>query len=106
MLLLAIQPRIKFSTPRQHSEGTLRTRGKREIAQLLYCLHNQCVAEDIEIALGRANRDMLDDDEKARIRQEEIFRSEIRREIEASKPKKRLSARVWTCLNSSFALWF
>ena len=50
---------------------------------------------------------MLNDDEKTRIRQEEIFRSEIRREIEASKPQQPLRARLWTWLNSSsLALWF
>jgi hypothetical protein len=48
---------------------------------------------------------MLTEDEKSRIRAEEIFRSEVRCELEARKaspPQQRL----WTLLNSSFALWF
>ena len=49
---------------------------------------------------------MLKQDEQTRIRDEELFRQEVRRELEASKPKKSAGAQFWSLLNSSFALWF
>lgn len=48
---------------------------------------------------------MLTEEEKARIRYEEIFRTAVRREIEANEPRSR-PERFWRFLNSSFALWF
>ncbi len=48
---------------------------------------------------------MLSEEEKSRIRSEEIFRAEVRRELEAKAPPARPN-RIWTLLNSSFALWF
>jgi hypothetical protein len=44
---------------------------------------------------------MLTEGEKIRIRNEEVFRTEVCRELEAKKPRS-----LWTLLNSSFALWF
>lgn len=49
---------------------------------------------------------MLHEMEKDRIRDEEIFRQEIRREIEELKPNDSGGKRIWSLLNSSFALWF
>ncbi|HEV2133715.1 MAG TPA: hypothetical protein VGR47_05580 [Terracidiphilus sp.] len=49
---------------------------------------------------------MLQIDEKNRIRDEEIFRQEIRREIEVLKTNSSSGKRIWSLLNSSFALWF
>lgn len=49
---------------------------------------------------------MLNEEEKARIRAEEIFRSEIRRELETHMPPPSRRERLWLLLNSSFALWF
>jgi hypothetical protein len=48
---------------------------------------------------------MLEDREKKEIRAEEIFRAEVRRELEASRPRLSRSERLWALLNSSFALW-
>src|SRR5579862_4598115 len=48
---------------------------------------------------------MLTDDEKARIRAEEIFRLEVNRELAASKPRGSLRERSWAFLNSSLGLW-
>jgi hypothetical protein len=48
---------------------------------------------------------MLTEEEKIRIRDEEIFRTEVRHELEAIKPRSRRQ-RFWALLNSSFALWF
>ena len=48
---------------------------------------------------------MLSEEEKGRIRTEEIFRAEVRRELEGKEPSSR-AKRFWTFLNSSFALWF
>ncbi len=49
---------------------------------------------------------MLTDEEKSRIRLEETFRLEVRRELEATAPRPTLAARGWSLLNSSFVLWF
>jgi hypothetical protein len=48
---------------------------------------------------------MLTEEEKIRIRDEEVFRTEVRHELEARKPRSR-PERTWAFLNSSFALWF
>ena len=44
--------------------------------------------------------------DKARIRAEEIFRDEVRRQIEADKGKNSAQDNLWSILNSSFAVWF
>ncbi len=44
--------------------------------------------------------------DKERIRAEEIFRDEVRRQIEADSAKKSAQDSLWSILNSSFALWF
>jgi hypothetical protein len=49
---------------------------------------------------------MLSDEERIRIRAEEIFRFEIRRELDATRPRPPLRERLWSLANSSFALWF
>lgn len=49
---------------------------------------------------------MLKEEEKALIRAEEIYRLEVRRELEASKPHPSRRAQLWLFLNSSIALWF
>jgi hypothetical protein len=49
---------------------------------------------------------MLTEEERTRIRAEEIFRLEVCRELEASKPRRSRRERLWSLLNSSFALWF
>jgi hypothetical protein len=48
----------------------------------------------------------LSEEEKNRIRDEEVFRQEIRRELEAGAPQKTRGKKIWALLNSSFALWF
>jgi len=48
---------------------------------------------------------MLTEEEKSRVRAEEIFRAEILRDLQANKPRSN-HQRLWTLLNSSFALWF
>jgi len=48
---------------------------------------------------------MLQEEEKTRIRAEEVFRQEVRREIEDRAPKPSKGKRVWSILNSSFALF-
>jgi hypothetical protein len=48
---------------------------------------------------------MLTEKEKSRIRAEEIFRAEVRQELEAKRAPSH-APRIWTFLNSSFALWF
>jgi hypothetical protein len=47
----------------------------------------------------------LNEDDKARIRAEEIFRGEVHLELEAQRPPKPWHERVWSLLNSSFMLW-
>ena len=49
---------------------------------------------------------MLTDEERTRIRAEEIFRLEVCRELEANKHRLSRRERLWSLLNSSFALWF
>ncbi len=49
---------------------------------------------------------MLTEEEKTRIRAEEIFRLETRQELEASKPRPSRRERLWSLANSSFAVWF
>jgi hypothetical protein len=49
---------------------------------------------------------MLLEEEKERIRAEELFRHEIRREIESKSSKHSRGKRLWLLLNTSFALWF
>ena len=46
----------------------------------------------------------MTDDEKEKIRKEEIFRQEVRTQIESTPPPTR-SARAWKFLNSPFGLW-
>lgn len=48
---------------------------------------------------------MLDEKERARIREEEIFRSEVRKELspKAFSPSRR--ERIWAFLNSTFGFW-
>lgn len=48
---------------------------------------------------------MLTDEEKTRIRAEEIFRDEVRRELGEKEHPSR-AQRIWKILNSSLALWF
>jgi hypothetical protein len=48
---------------------------------------------------------MLPEEEKNRIRAEEIFRYEVRREIEARRPKDSNGKRLWSLLNSTFGVW-
>jgi len=45
----------------------------------------------------------MTEEEKARIRAEEIYRAEVRREFESNQAKH---SQLWFLLNSSFALWF
>lgn len=49
---------------------------------------------------------MLSDEEKTRIKSEEIFRHEIQREIEKQHGKKSKWAAVSSIMNSAFLLWF
>lgn len=49
---------------------------------------------------------MLLEENKTRIRAEEIFRQEVRREIESRKTEHSRGKQFWSLLNSSFALWF
>ena len=44
--------------------------------------------------------------EKAQIRAEEIYRSEVEKEIAAQAPPASQNHRLWALLNSSFTLWF
>jgi hypothetical protein len=47
---------------------------------------------------------VLNDDEKVRVREEEIFRDEVRTDLEKQK-RKTGARRVWSVLNSAFMLW-
>lgn len=47
----------------------------------------------------------LSDDEKRRIRQEELFRSDIRKELAPAPAAVQPTSRIWTVINSSFGLW-
>lgn len=48
---------------------------------------------------------MLAEEDRARIRAEEIFRLEVRRELEASQPRPSRRQRLGSWVNSSFGLW-
>jgi hypothetical protein len=48
---------------------------------------------------------MLTEDDKKRIREEEIYRQEVRREIEGEKPSPARSQRLWEVVNKPFVLW-
>jgi hypothetical protein len=48
---------------------------------------------------------MLTEEERTRIRAEEIFRLEVRGELEASKPRSSRRQRLGSWVNSSFGLW-
>ncbi len=49
---------------------------------------------------------MLSKEDEDRIRAEEIFRSEVQREIQAGQNKKGLLANLFKFFNSSFGIWF
>ncbi len=49
---------------------------------------------------------MLTDDQKLRIRAEELYRLELRRELESPTKKSASESRLWALLNTSFVLWF
>lgn len=49
---------------------------------------------------------MFTNDDKERIRAEEIYRDEVRKELEAQKQSSSKKKTIWEILNSSFALWF
>ena len=48
---------------------------------------------------------MLTEEEKARIRAEEVFRLEVRRTLDAAKPQLSPRQSLWLWLNSAFGLW-
>jgi hypothetical protein len=48
---------------------------------------------------------MLTDDDKQRIRDEEAFRHEVRRQLEAASPPRSRKERLWGILNSAFVMW-
>lgn len=48
---------------------------------------------------------MLSEDEMRQIRAEELFRLEVRRELEAARPHPTAGQRLWSWLNSAFGLW-
>jgi hypothetical protein len=48
---------------------------------------------------------VLSDSDRDRIRSEEIFRDEVRRELSANQPTSR-GKRVWSLLNNPFSIWF
>ena len=50
-------------------------------------------------------RTVLTEDERARIRQEEIFRREVRQQLDAERPSLPLPSKLWKALNSAFVLW-
>ncbi|MCI0561610.1 MAG: hypothetical protein MN733_24235 [Nitrososphaera sp.] len=49
---------------------------------------------------------MLSDEDRQNIRLEELYRHEVRKELDAHTGSKRFSSRSWNFLNSSFGLWF
>jgi hypothetical protein len=55
---------------------------------------------------GGDQRIVFSEEDKKRIRAEEIFRDEVRREIEGRGAKLSLAQKLWPLLNSSFAVWF
>ena len=48
---------------------------------------------------------MLSEEERKKIKDEEIFRQEIQRELEAQKPTPSRKKKAWQFINSSFGLW-
>jgi hypothetical protein len=48
----------------------------------------------------------MDKETRRRMREEEIFRQEVRKELEAEDANKSKPKAVWKALNSSFAIWF
>src|ERR1700730_12626054 len=44
-------------------------------------------------------------EERARIRAEEIFRAEVRRDLEEGRASKRLRDTIWKFVNTSFGIW-
>jgi hypothetical protein len=48
---------------------------------------------------------VLSDEDRQRLRAEEIFRSEVRRDLEANAPKPLFAKRIWSVINSAFFLW-
>jgi hypothetical protein len=48
---------------------------------------------------------MLTEDDKKRIREEEIYRQEIRRQLEGEKPTPSRRLRLWEAVNKPFVLW-
>lgn len=68
---------------------------------------NSVPASSQKVDAGLANPPLtLSDQDKAHIRAEEIFRDEVRRQIEADSAKKSAQDNLWSILNSSFAVWF
>ncbi|MBV9928532.1 MAG: hypothetical protein JOZ96_26185 [Acidobacteria bacterium] len=49
---------------------------------------------------------MLTEDDKKRIREEEVYRQEVRRELEAEKPGPSGGQRLWEVFNKPLVLWF
>lgn len=49
---------------------------------------------------------MLTEDEKKHIREEELFRREVQQQFDAEKPPASIGKRLWSLMNSGFALWF
>jgi hypothetical protein len=49
---------------------------------------------------------MLSEDEKLHIREEEILRSEIRKELDGAESRGSKSSAIWKFVNSAFFLWF
>jgi hypothetical protein len=49
---------------------------------------------------------MLSEDEKAHIREEEILRSEIRKQLDGTQLIGSKSSAIWKFINSAFFLWF
>jgi hypothetical protein len=49
---------------------------------------------------------MMNDQDKERIRREEIYRQEVRQEIAESAQRKTFRKRIWAFMNSPLGLWF
>ena len=49
---------------------------------------------------------MLTEEQKRQIREEEIFRDEIRSEVSTSESARGFKIKLWMFLNSSFGIWF
>lgn len=48
---------------------------------------------------------MLSEEERTRIKEEEIFRDEVRRSLQQPTPRSFFESRVWKLLNASIVLW-